>query len=222
MELAHPVFDRGVPNFGVDEPETVFDLFKKWDDLDLLVLHPRSEITTGDSGRVKIFNSYKSAANDRQIGDRRERNAWEGRIPGPSSALPVGPLIGRLVIPEGYGIKVCVTDRSDYYHQVKVTHARSRSNIVWPPMPLSKFVELKAYQKYCAAARESKKRRDRTVFGDDLGGTGLEFFPRSPLRKFMVVLGQFCKVIIWALSLAFQLTLVFSNQKVFCQTVDAL
>ena len=54
------------------------------------------------------------------------------------------------------------------------------------------------------------------------GGTGLEFFPRSPLRKFMVVLGQFCKVIIWALSLAFQLTLVFSNQKVFCQTVDAL
>ena len=180
LELAHPVFDRGIPNFGVDEPETVFDLFKKWDDLDLLVLHPRSEITTGDSGRVKIFNSYKSAANDRQIGDRRARNAWEGRIPGPSSALPVGPLIGRLVIPEGYGIKVCVTDRSDYYHQVKVTHARSRSNIVWPPMPLSKFVELKAYQKYCAAARDSKKRRDRTVFGDDLGGHRPGVFSQEP------------------------------------------
>ena len=183
LELAYPVFDRGVPNFGVDEPETVFDLFKKWDDLDLLVLHPCSEITTGGSGRVKIFNSFKSAANDRQIGDRRERNAWEGRIPGPSSALPVGPLIGRLVIPEGHGTKVCVTDRSDHYHQVKVTHARSRSNVVWPPMPLSKFVELKAYQKYCAAARASKKRRDRTVFGDDLGGHRPGVFSQEPTTQ---------------------------------------
>ena len=88
IEMQQPVFERGHPNFEVDKAETVFELFQRWDDLGLLVLHPRSEITTGDSGRVKIFNAYKSIENDRQIGDRRERNAWEGRIPGPSAAFP--------------------------------------------------------------------------------------------------------------------------------------
>eukprot|EP00435_Cladocopium_sp_Y103_P052260 s3094_g16.t1 len=180
LELSQPVFERGVPNFGVDGPETVFVLFKKWDDLDLLVLHPRSEITTGDSGRVKIVNSFKSATQDRQIGDRRERNAWEGKIPGPSSALPVGPLIGRLVIPDGFGVQICITDRSDYYHQIGVSHARSRSNVVWPPMPLSKFVELKAYKDYCQAAASSMRKKDRTVIGDYLRGHRPGLFSLDP------------------------------------------
>jgi len=85
----------------MDQPATVLSLFKKWDDPGLLILHPADSITTGESGRVKIFNAYKSAEVDRQIGDRRERNAWEFRMPGSLAQLLVGPLIGRLVVPLG-------------------------------------------------------------------------------------------------------------------------
>ena len=63
------------------------------------------------SGRVKIFNSFKSLQWDMQIGDRRERHAWEARIPGPSAHLPLGTMIGCLAVPAGMGLKTCVTDR---------------------------------------------------------------------------------------------------------------
>ena len=180
VEMSRPVFERGLPNFGVDKPETVFELFQKWDELGLLVLHPRSEITTGDSGRVKVFNSYKNEMHDRQIGDRRERNAWEGRVPGPSAALPVGPMIGRLVVPPGYGLKTCVTDRSDYYHQISVSHERSRTNIVWPPMPLASFLQFKAYDAYHKRATNRRSARDRTVVGDFLDGHRPGIFSLEP------------------------------------------
>jgi len=170
IELESPVYDRGRPNFLADEPSTVFELFRRWDDLGLLVLHPRSHITTGDAARAKVFNAFKSLQHDRQIGDRRERNSWEGRIPGPSAALPVSSLLSRLVIPEGCGIKLCVADRSDYYHQLAVSFERSRTNAVWPPMPLEKFVEFKAYKAYVARAASSRRPIDRTVHGDHLHG----------------------------------------------------
>ena len=86
IELERPVNSRGTPNFLVDAPETVFGLFKKWDSLGLLALHLVLTVTTGESSRVKIFNNFKSV----ECGDRRERNAWEGRIPRPSSVLPLG------------------------------------------------------------------------------------------------------------------------------------
>ena len=105
LELDRPDFRRGIPNFDVGSKETVFRLFERWDELGLLRLHPRSSITTGDSGRVKIFNAYKDAQWDRQIGDRRERNAWETRISGPSGSLPVGPMIGRVVVNPGKGLR---------------------------------------------------------------------------------------------------------------------
>ena len=103
---------------------------------------------SGTSGKVKIFNAYKNPSNDRQIGDRRARNALEGRIKGPSAQLPVGAMIGRIVIPKGYGVKVCIADRSDYYHHLAVSSQRSFSNLVWPPMQLSDFKGLSAYDEF--------------------------------------------------------------------------
>ena len=179
LELSHPVFERGVPNFEVDKKETVLQLFRRWDELGLLALHPKSSITTGESGRVKIFNAYKDPHHDRQIGDRRERNAWEARLPGPSKSLPVGPLIGRLCVPRDCGLKVCITDRSDYYHQLGTSFERSRSNIVWPPMQLKDFVQFKAYQHYTERAKAQKHKVDRTVDGDDLSGHRQNFFPTT-------------------------------------------
>eukprot|EP00435_Cladocopium_sp_Y103_P060235 s675_g22.t1 len=169
LELDKPIYNRGLPNFEVDSPDTVFELFQKWDGLGLLALHPVSGVTTGNSGRVKIFNNYKPEQWDRQIGDRRERNAWEARIPSPSAHLPLGTMIGRLAIPAGMGVKICITDRSDYYHQLAVSEERSRANVVWPPMQLRRFLELRAYGDY---VERSKKRQivDRTVHGDCLNG----------------------------------------------------
>ena len=118
---------------------------------------------------MKIFNNYKSAECDRQIRDRRERNAWEGRIPGPSAALPLGTMIGRLAVPAGLGLKVCITDRSDYYHQLAVSSERSRANVVWPPFPLGKFLEFQAYKAYLQKAK-TRQKVDRTVHGDELDG----------------------------------------------------
>ena len=182
LELDKPVFQRGLPNFEVDKPSTVRRLFQRWDDLSLLEIHPVETITTGDSGRVKIFNAYKSPEWDRQIGDRRERNAWEAKLPGPSSVLPVGAQIARLAVARGHGLKVCVTDRSDYYHQLKTSLERSRTNVVYPAMPLKHFLETKAYQNYVARASAKVRPVDRTVHGDFLGGhrpTALSLHPET-------------------------------------------
>ena len=80
-------------------------------------------------------------------------------MPGPSSKLPVGPLVGRLVLPPGKGLKVCITDRSDFYHQIGVTFEKSRGNIVWPAMPLSSFVEFEAYKQYTSKAASPQESR---------------------------------------------------------------
>ena len=81
------------------------------------------------------------------------------------------PLIGRLVVHGDCGLRVCVTDRSDYYHQVAVSYERSRTNLVWPPMKLKDFLHFKAYntRSFVTGARASTGR-DRTVHGDDLAG----------------------------------------------------
>ena len=170
LELDEPVFTRGKPNLGLDKPEEVMKLFKRWDELDLLALHPASQVDAGPDNKVKIFNAYKSSEWDRQIGDRRLQNAREGRVIGPSRDLPCGPLITRLFVPPGCGLRICITDRSDYYHQMGVTLERSRSNLVWPSFLLGSFKGFRAYKDYLARATNKKKPPDRNVHGDGLHG----------------------------------------------------
>ena len=171
IEMDRPVFSRGMPHFDEDQ-ETALALFRRWDALELLTIHDATEVGLSKVGRVKIFNTYKSEAHDRQIGDRRARNAWEGRLLGPSRALPVGPLITRLLIPDEATIRVCITDRSDFYHQIKVTHERSKTNCVWPPVPLSSLIGTRAYSAYLDRVRSCQRPLDRVVHGDLLAGEG--------------------------------------------------
>ena len=170
LELDQPVYTRGKPNIELETPAEVYRLLRRWDDLGLLALHPVSQVHPGPEGKVKVFNAYKSAQWDRQIGDRRLRNACEGRIPGPSQDLPCGPLITRLFVPAGCGVRVCITDRSDYYHQMQSTYERSRTNLLWPPFKLEDFVGFSAYKDYLARAEARKKPVDRNVHGDELNG----------------------------------------------------
>ncbi|CAK8989711.1 Uncharacterized protein SCF082_LOCUS1929 [Durusdinium trenchii] len=97
LELDEPVFTRGKPNLGLDKPEEVMKLFKRWDE-------------------------------------------------------------------------ICITDRSDYYHQMGVTLERSRSNLVWPSFSLGSFKGFRAYKDYLARATNKKKPPDRNVHGDGLHG----------------------------------------------------
>ena len=171
LELDRCDVSRGLPALDSEDPEVVLRLLKKWDQLDLLELHSVKNCSDGPEGKVKIFNAMKNTETDRQIGDRRWRNGYEARIPGPSRSLPTGSTICKLLLPPGHGVRISITDRSDFYHQMSCSHERSRSNLIWPPMPLKEFVETKAFQHFIERASKPPRKIDRTVFGDDLAGT---------------------------------------------------
>ena len=177
LEIDHPVTSRGLPNFEHDDPQDVLKLLQKWDTLGLLELHSSRNAHPGVEGKVKIFNAVKNETTDRQIGDRRWRNAYEGRIPGPSSALPTGSAICKILLPLEHGARVCITDRSDFYHQIACSLQRSKTNLIWPPFDLGSFKGTRAYDRFCDRARAPQKKADRTVFGDDLAG--LQFVDRD-------------------------------------------
>ena len=167
LDLVEPVYERGVPPLEKQSAERSIELFKKWDALGLLALHGVDEVGPAPEGKVRIFNAFKNDLVDRQIGDRRSRNAAEGRIPGPSRELPTGPLLTRVIVPPGHGLSVCVTDRSDFYHQFAVSHERSATNCLWPPVHLSRLSSSKASAEFLERLRsEAAKRRDRLWEGD--------------------------------------------------------
>ncbi|CAE7306808.1 unnamed protein product [Symbiodinium necroappetens] len=79
--------------------------------------------------RSRVFNAFKDAIRDRQIGDRRLANIGERHMQGPSADLPPGFLLAGLVVPRfraqvtGY-----CSDRKDFYHQFRVTEERASTN----------------------------------------------------------------------------------------------
>eukprot|EP00435_Cladocopium_sp_Y103_P053730 s754_g17.t1 len=114
--------DIGVHPLVRDSPHEVAKLAKLWDDNNLLYLHtgyrPKGSL-------VKIFNCYKNAEQDRQIGDRRGQNSFECRVAGPSKHLPAGPDIMDLQVDvRSQKVVLVITDRKDYYHQLWATDAR--------------------------------------------------------------------------------------------------
>ena len=78
-----PVSDELVPNFTRESPHECFKLAKVWDARGLLELFPKP-VMPGHCSRV--FNAFKDATKDRQIGDRQLPNLSEYHIDGPSKA----------------------------------------------------------------------------------------------------------------------------------------
>ena len=83
-------------------------------------------------------------------------------------------------VPHGYGLKVCVTDRSDYYHKIGASIEPSRSNIVWPPMKLKDVLQFKANSKYQSLAQRQRQKIDRTVHGVERAGHRPDCFSLDP------------------------------------------
>ena len=151
-----------------DLPETVGSLARMWDERGLLFLHKE----TGDGRRqVRIFNAYKSAACDRQIGDKRGRNSVEAQVAGPSSSLPAGVDLQDISInPYLQCIFVSITDRKDYYHQLQVTESKGLFYSVGPPVPIAEVVKTRAYTSFLERSRQkykSEKQGDRFSLAED-------------------------------------------------------
>ena len=144
----------------------------------MLKLHPASQVGLSSDRKVRLFGAFKDSLYDRQIGDRRRQNGYESRIPGPSKDLPTAALLTRLQVAPKHGVKICITDRADFYHQIGVSDERSQTNCVWPAFRLGDFEGTKARAALLAKALKKPRKLDRAVFGDALNGVPNEF-PRK-------------------------------------------
>ena len=151
-----------------DPLEQIVKLCHVWDERGLLLLHEHDVPGVFPEETVRIFNAYKSSAVDRQIGDRRGRNATEARVEGPSKNLPVGQdLVEMYVDPKTHTLRLSVTDRKDFYHQIRCSYTRAISNTLGPGIPPSMLEGTKALASFLMQSK--KKKASRTVFGDELG-----------------------------------------------------
>ena len=176
-----------------DPPEKIGELARKWDANNLLMVH--DEPVHPDSF-VKIFNCYKNATTDRQIGDRRGQNSLESRLLGPSRELPGGADVQDMVA-DARSQKLClsVTDRRDFYHQLFATRSRAVSNTVGPGVPWSMLEGTKGYANYLLASSK-KKKASQEARGDFLGSYGWPPSQRSCVRPDEGLLWtSFCSVL---------------------------
>ena len=157
-----------------DPAEEVLKLAKLWDVRGLLHLHKVDLASSAPHEAVRVFNAFKDATCDRQIGDRRGRNAVEAKVEGPSSSLPAGPDFSDIMIRVGVErLSVNVTDRSDFYHQFWSSDNRKLSNTVFPPVADEKLRDCSA----SALCLKKAARKDRLMTGDRLGLTARQQFP---------------------------------------------
>ena len=159
-----------------EKREEYLRLAQRWDDLGLLRLHEAEE----DVGYCKIFNTWKNEGQDRQIGDRRSVNAQERSISGPSSQLPCGSSLLNLSCRRGGCLRGSVTDRRDFYHQVKVSRSRSSTNKTPFGFSREELVGLAALEEYDEA--EKVGAFDRRVHGDRYGKNPVTKQTDAPLH----------------------------------------
>ena len=146
-----------------DSPEMICKLAKVWDARGVLFLDGEA---VAQHEQVRVFNCFKNNEVDRQIGDRRGRNAVECRLSGPSSQLPAASDLLDLIVLPGERLFISCSDRKDFYHQLWVTERRCFTNSLGPPIPVEWLQDTKAYAAYCL--RMSSKKYNRLQHGDRL------------------------------------------------------
>lgn len=138
-----------------------------WDRQGLLRLHQEKLDSRQTCELVRVFNCYKAVDRDRQIGDRRGRNAVEGVLRGPSSNLPAGQDLCDLSIDlDRQRLHVSISDGRDFYHQLWVTKARAITNTLGPGLPVSLVDDTDAYKLFLLESSKRKYSRER--HGDHL------------------------------------------------------
>ena len=176
--------DDEYPKFH-DDAEEVGRLARPWDSRGLLFIHQVDFKKHVPYEAVRVFNNYKAVDCDRQIGDRRGRNAVEARICGPSATLPGGADLADLwLFPKLHRFSVNITDRSDFYHQFWVSENRALANSLLPPLPHSELADTKAMTAYALSL--ASRGKDRLKTGDGLRFSSRQCFGRVPDDSFIV------------------------------------
>ena len=131
------------------------DLALLWDRQGLLRLHS-GPAALGDAKEfVRVFNCFKSPGVARMIGDRRGRNYAELPIRGPSSGLPSGVHLLGLMPKLSQQLAICVTDRKDFYTQLRVGPRKAMKNCLFPPL---RVADLVGSQALCSLLQEGSGR----------------------------------------------------------------
>ena len=164
-----PVKKSDIPNFKQESEESNLQLAYLWSTKGLLALFDRPP---PGNHRCRVFNCFKNAEVDRQIGDRRAVNASERHLRGggPSKHLPGGYLLTSITVPRGFYAAGSITDRKDFYHQAKVSSSRAHSNCLPFEYPRSLFAGLPALREL--ETLEAEKKGDRAKAGDRYGRAG--------------------------------------------------
>ena len=78
----------------------------------------------------------------------------------PSRHLPSGWHLACLeAVPSLQTIVVCVSDRQDYYHQLRVSPERAASNTLWPPLPAHLLHSTRAFDVLADSLASERARR---------------------------------------------------------------
>ena len=122
-----------IPDFSVEDKKENLKLAKLWSSKGLLALF--DEEPPGPY-YTRVFNNYKSTVHDRMIGDRRQPNAAERAVAGPSRQLP---MMTSMLCPRGFQLVGSVTDRKDFYHQALISRQKAHLNCLPFAFPISEF-----------------------------------------------------------------------------------
>ena len=91
---------------------------------------------------------------------------------GISKCLPTGPLLSVLeVCAWSETLRICISDRKDFYHQLKVSPQRAITNCLWPQLAFEDVKELNAFK---SLEQEALCLHSRTLetAADSLGSEG--------------------------------------------------
>ena len=109
-------------------------LGKRWDAIGRAAIVAVQEVNEDDVADVfpfpKACKPWPEEGKDRQIIDRRRRNAREQRVTTGSSWMPNAAMISELYIPKGYKLRVSADDLRNTYHVVHGSWERARSTPV--------------------------------------------------------------------------------------------
>ena len=84
-----------------------------------------------------------------------------------SSTLPAGADLCEIYCsPKSHRLRVSITDRKDFYHQISISKEKSWRNTLAPSVPISSVESTAAYAKFCV---NKGRRYNRLLQGDKLG-----------------------------------------------------
>ena len=168
--------------------EELAALAKLWDLRGLLYLHPYDVPGHLPYQQVRIFGAFKDADRDRQIGDKRGRNYGEDKVSGPSACLPSASDLCELRLdPKSEKITLSITDRRDFYHQIRASPSKAITNTLGPGLDPALLEGTEALNTFLLqqSLAKKKKNKDRTIVGDKLGGAENWRVPESTSKVFV-------------------------------------